>query len=111
MWVKLFVVFTILSGFCAAAGSILGHAAGDKGLWVGGIVGGLVGALGAAAIARWRRWITPHQFWGTALGGMLGFVAAALVAVNTLSSATGPILSTLLIGTGALLGTRLQRSA
>jgi hypothetical protein len=35
---------------------------------------------------------------------MVGFLLAAAIAVRTLSSPVGPVLSTLLIGTGALVG-------
>jgi hypothetical protein len=40
------------------------------------------------------------------LGAALGFIAAATVAVNTLSSPIGPVFSTALIGVGALVGAR-----
>ena len=59
-------------------------------------------------VARWRRWIEPRDFWPTAAGAALGFAAAALVAVNTLSTPVGPILSTLLIGLGAVLGSHVR---
>jgi hypothetical protein len=38
------------------------------------------------------------------VGAALGFLASALVAVNTLSSPIGPILGTTLTGIGALIG-------
>ena len=102
----LFVVACLLAGIGGALGSIVGHAAGPRGLWVGGVVGGLLGAVAAAAIARARRWIAPSQFARTAVGASVGFLLAAAVAVNTLSSPIGPVLSTVLVGLGALLGSR-----
>ena len=105
----LFLISCFLGGVGGALGSIVGHAAGQTGLWIGGIVGGLLGTLAATAVARAREWITPAQFPTTAAGASAGFLLAAAVAVNTLSSPAGPVLSITLIGLGALLGARLRR--
>jgi hypothetical protein len=99
-----------LGGLGGFLGSIAGAAFGGKtALFVGGFVGGIAIAPFSARLALWRHWIEAHQYWPTAIGAALGFVAAALVAVNTLSSPIGPILSTLLTGVGALLGARISR--
>jgi hypothetical protein len=58
----------------------------------------------SAGIARWRGWIGREHYWPTAIGAAIGFVAAAVLAVNTLSSSIGPALSTSLVGLGALAG-------
>jgi hypothetical protein len=102
--VGLFVVACVLGGFGGAAGSMVGHAFGKTGLWAGGIIGGLLMSIVTARIALWRRWIERSQFWPTTVGTAVGFLLAAAVAVNTLSSPIGPILSTLLIGLGAVAG-------
>lgn len=107
----LFVVSCVLGGFGGAVGSIVGHAGGPKGLWVGGVLGGLAGCVGAAALARSRKWIAPTQFAMTALGATIGFLLAAGIASKTLGSPFGPILSTALIGIGALVGARLLSPA
>jgi hypothetical protein len=83
---------------------MIGHAFGKGGLWAGGILGGLLGSMLVARFALWRRWIVASQVWPTAIGTTVGFLLACAVAVNTLSTPIGPILSTLLIGLGALLG-------
>jgi hypothetical protein len=100
----LFLVACALGGLGGAVGSMVGHAFGDRGLWAGGILGGILASILVARIALWRRWIAQSQFLLTALGTAIGFVVAAAVAVNTLSSPVGPVMSTLLIGGGALLG-------
>lgn len=105
----LFVTSSLLAGIGGAVGSILGNGLGGKGLWIGGVVGGLLGATSAAVISRARGWIMPNQVRSTATGAALGFLAAALIAVNTLSSPIGPALSTALVGIGALIGARLSR--
>ena len=55
--------------------------------------------------------IAAQQFTATTIGAMLGFLAAAGIAVNTLSSPIGPILSSGLTGLGALIGARLSARA
>lgn len=104
----LFVLSSFLGGLGGALGSIAGNSFGKTGLWIGGVVGGLLGAAGAVAIAKGRRWIAAEQFRATTVGAMVGFLAAAGVAVNTLSSPIGPILSSGLTGLGALIGARLS---
>ena len=100
----LFFVACALGGLGGAVGSIVGKAFGNGGLWAGGILGGLLASMLVARIAVWRRWIVGSQSWPTALGTATGFLLACAVAVNTLSTPVGPIMSTVLIGAGALLG-------
>jgi len=107
--VLLFLVSCVLGGLGGAVGSIVGHAGGPLGLWIGGIVGGLLGSIAAVAIARSRRWLTPAQFFPTAIGASIGFLVAAAIAVNVLGSPLGPILSTTMIGLGAILGASRRR--
>ena len=105
----LFVLLVIAGGAGAFAGSVLGNAFGKAGLFGGALVGGALMSAGAAYLAAWLRWIQPEERVGTACGAVAGFFAAALVAVNTLSSPVGPVISTLLTGIGGLLGRRLAR--
>jgi len=107
---KVFVLLIAAGGAGGLAGSIIGAAAGKRALFVGGFLGGLIAAPAAAYLAARFRWIEPREATATALGAALGFLAAATVAVNTLSSPVGPILSTLLIGAGGLAGGRVSRS-
>jgi hypothetical protein len=100
----LFFVACALGGVGGALGSMVGHSFGKGGLWVGGILGGLLASMLVARIALWRHWIVRSQSWATVLGTAIGFLLACAVAVNTLSSPIGPITSTLLIGAGAVLG-------
>jgi hypothetical protein len=104
---KLFILACLLGGIGGFAGSVVGAAFGSRGLFAGGFAGGILIAPLSSRIALWRGWIGRPQYGATALGAALGFVAAALVAVNTLSSPIGPVLSTTLTGVGALIGSRL----
>jgi uncharacterized membrane protein (UPF0136 family) len=107
--VALFLAACLLAGAGGVIGSIVGHATGAQGVMIGGVVGGLLGAIASSFLARRRRWIVPAQLRGTAIGASLGFLAAAGVATHTLNSPVGPVLSTLLVGIGALAGAATHR--
>jgi uncharacterized membrane protein YccC len=68
------------------------------------MIGGLVGAASSGIIARVRGWIPPDRSVRTSVGATIGFLVAALITTQTLSSPIGPVLSTCLIGLGALVG-------
>lgn len=102
---KLFVLSCGLAGLLAALGSMLGNAAGS--LWAGGVIGGLVGSTAAAHSAARRGWIDPGRFPPAAVGGGLGFLAAAALAVTNLHTPVIPVLGTALVGLGAIAGSRV----
>jgi hypothetical protein len=103
--VFLFVVSTIVTGAFAVLGSVIGHFFGSHlGVVLGGVVGGLFGAIFSARIAVRLQWIGHEDFYPTTFGAEIGFLAAVIVVMKTLSSPIGPVLSSLLIGVGALLG-------
>jgi hypothetical protein len=106
MRARFFITMCLLGGMGGFIGSVLGGFFGSRALFFGGFLGGILIAPLSARVALWRRWITPPQYRTTALGAALGFIAAATLAVNTLSSPVGPLLSTGLIGVGALVGAR-----
>ena len=105
----IFVVSLFLGGLGGLVGSIIGAAAGKGAIVVGGIVGGLLASIASAAVVRSRGWIPRERFWQTTIGSAAGFLAAAAIATHTLGSPVGPILSTLLIGVGAVLGAQWGR--
>jgi hypothetical protein len=106
----LFIVSTILGGVGGALGSMGGHAFGSPGLYAGGVIGGLVGAVLGVRISALARWIQRAAFPRAAVGAAIGFLIAALIAVNSLSSPVGPFLSSLLIGLGAVIGAKTSRA-
>ena len=107
--IALFMVASIVGGLGGFAGSVLGNAFGRTGLFAGGFIGGVLLAPLTAWTARSRQWIHPSQFWHVAAGAAIGFLAAATLAVNTLSSPIGPLVATTLTGLGALVGAQLGR--
>lgn len=107
----LFVLMSVLGGLGGAVGSMVGNAFGRGGVFAGGFAGGTLLVVVAGYIAKGCGWCRPRQRVWAILGGILGFLSAALVTLSTLSSPIGPVLSTLLIGTGAVLGARIGMSA
>jgi hypothetical protein len=107
----LFLVLCVFGGAGGALGSMIGNAVGPGGVFIGGFMGGVALVFAAAYIAVGRGWIGREQRFWTVVGGVLGFGLAALVTLTTLSSPVGPVLSTLLIGTGGVLGARIGVSA
>src|SRR4051812_24065647 len=105
----LFVLLVVAAGAGAFAGSVLGHALGQAGLFAGGLIGGATAAPGATFLAARLGWIAADERRATACGAIVGFLVAAFIAVNTLSSPVGPVGSTLLTGVGGLIGRRLAR--
>jgi hypothetical protein len=105
----LFVFACVLCGLGGMLGSMAGNAFGERGVWLGGVIGGLIAAGLVAVVARGRQWIGPNAVTSTALGTAVGFVVAVVVTMNTMSSPVGPILSTTFAGIGALAGSALAR--
>ena len=105
----LFTLLVLAGGAGAFVGSVLGNAFGRTGLFAGGVIGGVAASALAAFVAGWLKWIERDARVPTACGAVAGFLTAALVAVNTLSSPVGPLASTLLTGVGGLIGLRLKR--
>src|SRR5215212_6820340 len=105
--ILLFITEMVFAGIFAALGSMVGHAFGAVGLVVGGVLGGLLGVTVATRVAIAAHWIERRDFLPTTFGGEIGFLLAAFIATHTLGSPVGPMLSTLLVGIGALSGLRV----
>ena len=108
--VKIFVLLVVVVGFCALIGSAAGAALAHRVLFVGAYLGGLLGSCAAAWLAGRLKWISDAATKATAVGTAIGFLVAATIAINTLQSPVGPVLSTLLIGVGGLVGSLVVRT-
>ena len=105
---RLFLYLLFAGGVGGFVGSVIGAAFGKRALFIGGFVGGALLTWLAAVLAGRFGWVPKEQVAGTAIGATLGFLVAATIAVNTLSSPVGPALSTLAVGLGGILGGRLS---
>jgi hypothetical protein len=109
--VLLFLLMCFLGGVGGALGSMAGHALGPGGLFIGGALGGAALVVAGAWLATRWRWILPPQRVWTLVGALIGFALAIFVTLSTLSSPVGPAFSTILIGLGAVLGSRIGTRA
>ena len=106
---KYFVLLMVVVGAFAVAGSALGAAVAHRFLFASGICAGLIGCFIGASLARRLGWIPSPATKFAAIGACIGFAAAAAIALKTLHTPLGPILSSLLIGLGGLIGVHLAR--
>lgn len=104
-----FALLVLAGGAGAFAGSMLGNAFGHSALIAGALIGGALASAAAAFLSATLKWIRATERTPTAIGAVAGFLVAAGIAVNTLSSPIGPVTSALLIGVGGLLGRRWAR--
>jgi len=110
--VLLFLLVSVVVGPMILGGSIVGAMISRPGLFVGAIAGGLAGiALAVYAAARLEL-IPPHARVRTALGGTIGFAAAAILASQPdWQSPVGPAVSGILVPLIAVIGSRGAQSA
>ena len=97
------------TGFAAAVGSILGHAAGPRGLQVGAIAGGILGVLGAVSAAKRFGWLPREETRGAFVGGVVGFAIAIPITLTHMQTPIMPVLSCSFVGIGVLLGAGIAR--
>lgn len=105
----LFFIVSALDGMCILLGSFVGHSINSIGIFAGAISGGIVGVAAAVWLAVRLRVLDGASYGATLLGGLIGFIVAALIAVKNLHGPVIPIASVGLIGLGAILGKAFSR--
>jgi hypothetical protein len=103
-----FATVSIVTGGFAMGGSIIGHFAGGKGLFIGAALAGIIGVIVAVRFCIWRRWMPGSAMAKAMAGGIVGFLLAAYFAATNAHTPVIPILSTGLVGLGAFLGATLK---
>jgi hypothetical protein len=104
----LFILACGLAGICIFLGSVFGHGVGKTGLFVGAIIGGILGVAVVVWLAARFGLLENASYSATFLGGVIGFIVAAIIAVNNLRGPVIPAASVGLIGIGAILGKMLS---
>ena len=113
MVLKNILLFILVCGFdaiCIFLGSVLGHGVGQRGLFVGAIIGGIVGVAASVWLAARLHLLERASYGATFVGGLIGFVVAAVIAVKNLHGPLIPMASVGLIGLGAILGNAVSRN-
>ena len=107
MTLKNLLLFLIVSGLdagCILLGSFIGHSIPSIGLFAGAIFGGIVGVAAAVWLAVRLYLLDRASYSATFLGGLIGFILAAVIAVKNLHGPLIPMVSVGLVGLGAILG-------
>jgi hypothetical protein len=99
-----FMIVWMVTGFAAVVCSILGGAAGKTFLFAGAVVGGLIGAAIAVAVATRFNCLPKTSRRNATVGAMIGFAIAAPIAATNLHTPVIPVLICSLSGAGALFG-------
>jgi len=102
--ITLFLIVCFLSGVSIFIGSVLGHAAGGNGLFIGAMVGGCLGVLASTWLAVRLKLIARSTYGAVAVSGIAGFILASILAVTNLNTPIIPLASIALIGLGAIVG-------
>ena len=100
----LFLIVSVLDAICILLGSFMGHSIPSIGLFAGAITGGVVGVALGVWLANRLRLLDRASYGATFLGGLIGFILAAVIAVKNLHGPLIPMASVGLIGLGAVLG-------
>jgi hypothetical protein len=112
MALKNLLLFLIVSGLdavCILLGSFMGHSISSIGILAGAIIGGIVGVVAAVWLAVLLHLLDRASYVATFLGGLVGFILAAVIAVKNLHGPLIPMASVGLIGVGAILGKAVSR--
>jgi hypothetical protein len=106
--ILLFIIVCGVASVCILLGSVLGHGVSNRGVFVGAIIGGILGVSVATWLASRFGLLEKARYDAVFLGGIIGFIVAAIIAVSNLRGPIIPIASVSLIGIGAVLGKRLS---
>lgn len=107
--VLIFILVCILSGICIFAFSVLGNGLLKTGVFIGAVVGGFVGVTLGVWLSKRFGLFGEKRTSGALIGGFIGFIIAAVIAVNNLHTPFIPLATIALIGAGALIGKYFTR--
>ncbi|SRR6266498_864013 len=100
----IFLSESFLCGLFTFIGSVLGHAFGQTSLFLGAMTGGFVGVILTTLMLCKTAFIKKDSFLIVILFGITSFLLASIFAVTNLNSPIIPLLGTLFVGVGCILG-------
>ena len=109
--VLLFIIVCGVDGVCIFLGSVLGHRMGQTGLFAGAVVGGIIGVAAALLLAVLLKLLNRSKYGAAFLGGVAGFIIAAIIAVKNLQGPLIPLVSIAIVGAGAIIGKAFGKRA
>ena len=108
--IKLFFLVCLISGVCIFLFSIIGSKfIKPNGIFIGAIVGGVIGIFISIKIAVVLLLIKKDSFYTVLFLCLLGFIPAILIATSNLNNPVIVVASTGLIGIGAVIGVLIRR--
>jgi len=99
----LFLLVCLFAGFLTFAGSVLGHAMRQTGLFVRAVIGGFAGVGLAIWVSTRAGFLPKANYLPALIGGVTGYVVAAVISANSLWTPIIPLASVALIGVGSLV--------
>jgi len=105
--IVLFLIVCGLAAVCIVLGSVVGHRAGKVGIFSGAVIGGIAGIAIAVWLTVGLGVLEQRNSRVTFVGGIVGLIIAAVIAVTNLRNPLIPMASVALIGLGALIGKTL----
>ena len=102
--VLIFILVCVLSGVCIFGFSVLGNGLLKTGVFIGAVVGGFVGVALGVWVSKRLGLFGEKRTSGALIGGFIGFIIAAVIAVINLDTFIIPAASIAIIGAGAVLG-------
>jgi hypothetical protein len=106
--VLLGVLVAVVVGPSIIGGSMVGAAVSNTGLFIGAIIGGALAVVAAVRAAVWSGLIAREACLRTAIGGIIGFAVAAVIAL-LIFEPVPMALSGLFVPLGAVIGSRAGR--
>lgn len=103
-YLRLIVVTSILTGFGALLGVIVGQPLGRRTTMLGAMVGGTLALLAALQFVGRRGWFNPDRLKGGSIGGLVGLSLASPLAVMTGQRPGVLLAASALVGVGVLIG-------
>jgi hypothetical protein len=100
----LFSIVCITTGITTFLGSVVGHFFGKQALFAGAMLAGIAGVYLSCLIAGKLNKLPQENLKSTFIGGISGFIMAAIVAINFLRYPFIVLVNITLIGAGAVLG-------
>ena len=96
------------TGAAAVLGSVLGASVNHTGLFIGALLGGLIGVWVAVRLSKTLRFIEANEIRPGVIGGCIGFLLAAPLAAANAHTPIIPLLSVGLVGFGALISVKVS---
>jgi len=107
---KLFIEVCLICGLLIVGFSVIGNKLiRSNGIFIGAIIGGLMGIVLASKIAIYFSLVNKNSFKSIIIFSLLGFLLAIVICFYNFHNPIIVVMSTSLVGIGALFGDYMNR--